>query len=329
MPELRKDPVLGRWVIISTERSRRPSDFRRPAHQPVTGHNQPCPFCPGNEHLTPPEIMRRPESGQWSVRVVPNRFPALTPEGQPVRQGVGVYDKMTGIGAHEVIIETPDHCLSLADVEPGHFSEVIWTFHDRHVALSADPRLRYVLVFKNHGAGAGASLAHSHSQLIAMPVVPVLVKSELEGAAQYFRFRNRCVYCDMLKQELQETVRLVFENDSFVVFQPFAPRFPFETWVVSRRHLGSFATMDAAHVTDLALALKDILGRMNRGLSGPDFNFVVHSAPLTEPDPEYYHFHIELMPKLTTIAGFEVGTGFYINPVPPEDAACFLRQQSG
>lgn len=328
MPELRKDPVLGRWVIISTERAKRPSDFPPPP-RPKEAEGQLCPFCPGNEHLTPPEVLRRPASGPWVVRVVPNRYPALTPLGDPLRQGVGVYDRIAGVGAHEVIIETPDHSLALAEFEPRAIEEVLWAFRDRYLALAADPRLRYVLIFKNHGSSAGASLVHSHCQLIATPVVPVLVNSELDGAARYFDFRKRCIYCDMLKQELDERERVVYENDRFVTFEPFAPRFPFETWLVSRDHIASFARMTPEHITDLGLALKDVLGRINRALSGPDYNFVVHTAPTTTPDPEHYHFHIEIMPKLTTIAGFEVGSGFYINPVPPEEAARFLREQPG
>ena len=327
MPELRKDPVLRRWVIISTERAKRPSDFANPA-RPAPDDGKVCPFCPGNEHLTPPEITRRPATGQWQVRVVPNRFPALTSEGEPVREGIGIYDKMAGIGAHEVIIDTPDHKLSLADLEPEAIAEVLWIFRDRYVALSADPRFRYVLVFKNHGSGAGASLVHSHCQLIATPVIPVQVKSELEGAEKYFRFRNRCIYCDMLKQETEEKVRLIDQNDHFVTFEPFAPRSPFESWILSRDHLGSLSEMSNTQVSTLGRSLKDILSRINRTLAGPDYNLVVHTAPTVDHCQEYYHFHIEIIPKLTTAAGFEMGSGFYINPVPPETAARFLLQEN-
>lgn len=341
-PELRKDPVMGRWVIISTERAKRPSDFAAKARADRRPEGT-CPFCPGNEHLTPPEITRRPgpagDSGSWSVRAVPNKFPALTPEGALERRGVGIYDKMSGIGAHEVVIETPDHSLQLADLKPDAVETVLAVFRERAVTLAQDHNTRYVLVFKNHGPSAGASLSHSHSQIIATPVVPVLVEAELDGAARYFGFRSRCIYCDMVKQELGEPGRVIYENDSFVTFAPFAPRFPFETWLVSRDHFSSFSSLTPSRTHDLALALTDILGRMNRCLSSPDYNFLVHTAPTTSGagcahevgaphELEHYHFHLELMPKLTQIAGFEVGSGFYINPLAPESAAEYLREQT-
>jgi len=323
LPELRKDPVLGRWVIIATERAKRPKDFTHAP--PVPPAERACPFCPGNEELTPPEISRRPGPLGWAVRVVPNRFPALDSVGPATRQGSGIYDRVAGVGAHEVIIDSPAHDRQLADLSADELAGVVAAWRERACALEQDKRLRYVLIFKNHGPAAGASLEHSHCQLIATPVLPVLVKSELDGAQRYHRFRSRCVYCDMLKQERTDKARLVAEHDGFLTFAPFAPRFPFETWLLPLEHFGSFAALDERRVSGLARALKDALDRMNRVLDRPDYNFVVHCTPLDCPDAEHYHFHIELMPKLTIIAGFEVGTGFYINPVPPEDAAAYLR----
>ncbi len=325
MPELRKDPVLGRWVIIATERARRPSDFAAPA-PPEPGPARPCPFCPGNERETPPEITRRPAGNSgWAVRVVPNRFPALDSGGEPVRRGAGIYDRIAGVGAHEVVIETPDHDAGLADLGPDRLAVVLDVYRERAVALAGDPRLRYVLVFKNHGPGAGASLSHCHAQIIATPVVPVLVEEELAGAARYFEFRKRCVYCDVVRQELRDRSRLVYENDGFVVVAPFASRFPFETWLVPRRHFASFEELDPGLTGHLADALDRTLVRLRATLGDPDYNFFFHVAPGNGPGPEHYHFHVELMPKLTRVAGFEVGSGFYINPVPPEDAARYLR----
>ena len=325
MPQLRKDPVLGRWVIISTERAKRPSDFSAPERGQRSEPDR-CPFCPGNEKMTPPEVTRRPLDGDWRVRVVPNKFPALTVEGGTERAGAGIYDRMNGVGAHEVIIETPEHDRMLSDLAPPAIAEVLEVFRARALDLARDERIRYVLVFKNHGLSAGASLSHSHSQLIATPVVPVRVKAELEGAAKYFDFRGRCIFCDMVKQETEERVRLVYENERFVCFEPFAPRFPFETWLLPRAHFSGYDGLSDGHLADLAEALHECLVRMNRALSCPDYNFLVHVAPLVGDGNEHYHFHIELMPKLTRIAGFEVGSGFYINPVPPEEAARFLRE---
>lgn len=324
MPELRKDPVLGRWVIISTERARRPSDFATTRESEPSDPGR-CPFCPGNEHQTPPEIARRERDGNWTIRVVPNKFPALVP-GAPERRGKGIYDRMNGVGAHEVIIESPDHAAELADLEIDRIADLMGVFRERATDLARDPNIRYVLVFKNHGRSAGASLAHSHCQLIATPVVPVLVRNEIEGAGRYFEFRGRCIYCDIVKQELEEQTRVIAENGRFVSFEPFAPRFPFETWIVAREHRCGWDALDQEHQADLAELLRDALGRINRALARPDYNFLVHVAPTSGSGNERHHFHLELMPKLTQIAGFEVGSGFYINPVPPEDAARFLRE---
>lgn len=322
--QLRKDPVLGRWVIISAERARRPSDFATRKDDEPQGKT--CPFCPGNEAMTPPEVMRLPATDQWQVRVVPNRYPALVTEGEPERQGCGIYDRMNGIGAHEVIIETPDHSRRLGDLTPGEIEDVLRAFRGRAVDLHRDRRIRYIMVFKNEGASAGASLAHSHSQLIATPIIPVLVREELAGALHYFDFRGRCIYCDMVRQEIEESARLVSVGERFVAFAPFAPRFPFETWLVAREHFATWQSLDDSRVADLARVLKDVLERIGRALGRPDYNFVLHTAPSGAGENEHYHFHLELLPKLSKIAGFEVGTGFYINPVAPEDSARYLRE---
>lgn len=326
MPELRKDPVLGRWVVIATERARRPSDFKGPGDNRQR-EAESCPFCRGNEDATPPEVLRIPAgAADWQIRVVPNRFPALSAEGEPSRRGVGIYDLIEGFGVHEVIVETPDHGPGLAELGPSGLVSVVDCWRVRALGLAEDPRLRYVLVFKNHGAVAGASLAHSHSQLIATPVVPVLVREELKGAEQYFTFRRRCIYCDILKQELADNTRVVCTNAHFVALCPFAPRFPFEVWVIPRGHFGSYDALSPELTMSLAELLSRLLGSIKRLLSDPPYNLVIHSAPTVESALAHYHFHIEIMPKLSKIAGFEVGSGFYINPMAPESAASHLRR---
>lgn len=242
------------------------------------------------------------------------------------RQGEGIYDRMSGTGAHEVIIETPNHSTQLAELNENEIYVVLRTYRERIIDLTRDTRFKYIIVFKNHGSSAGASLTHSHSQLIAMPVVPKLVKEELDGSHRYFDFRQRCIFCDILKQELEDGKRLVAQNEKFVALAPYAPRFPFETWIIARRHFGSFNTIDELELIELSKLLKSALNKMNRALSNPDYNFMIHTAPTDNPDPDHYHFHLELMPKLTKIAGFEVGSGFYINPTPPEDSAKYLRE---
>jgi UDPglucose--hexose-1-phosphate uridylyltransferase len=332
MPELRKDPVVGRWVIISTERSRRPTNFG-PAHPSQPGTF--CPFCPGNEDKTPPEVyaVRRdggpPNGPGWMVRVVPNKFPALQIEGSLDRRGEGLYDKMNGVGAHEVVIESPDHDKDLSDLPVDHIEQVLHAYRERVVDLHKDRRLRYVLIFKNHGAQAGATLEHTHTQLIATPIIPKIIQEELEGSRRYYELKERCVFCDIIQQETAEDNgrRLVSMTDHFLAIEPFAPRFPFETWILPRAHDSSYQRLSSPdEFRELAGILKDTFERLNVALDHPPFNFVIHTAPVSDSDLEYYHWHIEIMPKLTRVAGFEIGSGFYINPTPPEDAAQYLRE---
>jgi len=329
MPELRKDPIHGRWVIISTERSRRPSDFTAEERRPIGGF---CPLCEGNEDRTPPEILAfrdngtPPDSPGWTLRVVPNKFPALRIEGELDREGEGIYDKMNGVGAHEVVIETPRHEEILATLPLKGVNNVLHAYRERIIDLRRDQRLRYVLVFKNHGLAAGASLEHSHSQIIALPIVPKRVSEEIEGAKTYFNFKDRCVFCDIIRQELQQKRRIITENKSFLAIAPFASRFPFETWILPKTHYCSFEHMDLSLYEQAAQILSDTLQRIYRVLNDPPYNFVIHTSSFPEVDAEHYHWHFEIMPKLTKVAGFEWGTGFYINPTPPEEAAEYMRE---
>lgn len=332
MPELRRDPIIGRWVIISSERGKRPSDF---ATEPEETSSANCPFCVGNEEKTPPEIFtvdqldvegRVPNSPGWQVRVVPNKFPALRIEGEMERRGVGMFDMMNGIGAHEVIIETPDHAKRLHQLVPGEIEHVVTAYRQRIVDLTKDPRFRYILVFKNEGRAAGASLAHSHSQLIATPIIPKRVTEELEGSKIYYGWKERCVFCDIIKQELAKGERVICENEKFIALAPFAPRFPFETWLLPKDHRPFFERDN--DLTQLASLLGEVLKRLAVTLSCPPYNFLIHNSPVNcrGSDLLAYHWHIEIMPKLTKVAGFEWGTGFYINPTQPEDAAKYLRE---
>jgi len=330
VPELRKDPITNRWVIIATDRAKRPTDFVR---ERVTIHGSGfCPFCPGNELKTPPEINAyRPDgSGRnqpgWTLRVVPNKFPALGIEGTLNRQGEGLYDKMNGIGAHEVIIETPDHQLTLASMPVRRVEDVIWSYRDRILDLKKDRRFRYVLIFKNHGEAAGASLEHTHSQLIALPVVPKRVREEVDSAREYYNYKERCVFCDILRQEAEANIRVIAESQHFVALAPFAPRFPFETWILPKVHQSAFEESQKHEFENLARILKEILMRLDKVLDSPAYNYIIHTSPLTEGNNDHYHWHVEIMPKLTKVAGFEWGTGMYINPTPPEEAARFLRE---
>ena len=333
MSELRKDPVTGRWVIISTERRKRPTDFRLESVK--AGRDDSCPFCEGHEHKTPREVLahRRngsgPNTAGWELRVVPNQFPVLRVEGILDRQGEGLFDKMNGIGAHEVIIETPRHDETLATMSEAAVEQVLWAFRERVQDLKQDRRFRYIIVFKNHGAAAGASLDHSHSQLIALPVVPREVRDEVDGARVHFTAKERCVFCDIVRQERQEARRLIAENADMVAIAPYAPRFPFETWLLPKRHQALFEDAPRHEIASLARLLSDLLRRMNRALRHPPYNLLIHSAPLAEPAGDYYHWHVEIIPTLTKVAGFEWATGFYLNPTAPEEAAQVLRDARG
>ncbi len=330
MPELRKDPVTGRWVIIATERARRPNQYVHIEEERKGGF---CPFCPGNESSTPPEVLSyrpagtAPDTEGWWVRVVPNRFPALQPYDSLKRSAEGIYDRMTGVGYHEVLIESPSHENTYADLSEEQIQEILWALRDRMVELRKDRRMRCIMIFKNWGYEAGASIEHPHTQIIALPIVPKRVQEELQGAARYYDFRERCVYCDMIQQEAKSELRVVAENDTFLSFMPFAARFPFETWIMPKEHTPFFSDIQKNEVTALSGIVKKTFSLLKRALKDPPYNFVIHTTPFeSNEDTTYYHWHLEIMPKLTKVAGFEWGTGFYINHTPPEVAADFLRE---
>ena len=330
MPQLRKDPIVGRWVIVSTERAKRPRDYGITRVRAEEGGF--CPFCYNNEHSTPPEVLayREPDSEPnqtgWRLRVIPNKFPALQIEGNLDREGEGVYDNMSGIGAHEVIIESPDHQKTMADISLDEMENVLHAYRDRMVDLKQDPRLKYILVFKNHGAAAGASLEHTHSQLIALPIIPKNVAEELKGTKDYYDMKERCIFCDVIRQETKDGSRVVLENEHFLVACPYAPRFPFETWILPKSHYSSFEVCTEEEYQSLARIMSRTLKKLHRGLDNPPYNFILHTSPTnSDKDTSFYHWHFEIMPTLTKVAGFEWGTGFYINHTPPEDAAAYLR----
>jgi UDPglucose--hexose-1-phosphate uridylyltransferase len=327
-PEIRRDPVTGNWVIIAPERAKRPSDRRaKPAPQPVIL----CPFCEGHEDQTPPEILayrspgsRANEKG-WRVRVVPNKFPALEKNREPRDFTQGIYQKIDGAGAHEIIIECPHHETSMARLSEKNVGEVLSAYRERLIELKTDRRLAYGLIFKNEGEIGGASLEHSHSQLVGLPMVPAAVQAELDGARKFFETTGRCIYCEILTEEFLSALE-VFGTAGFIAFIPYAARFPFETWILPRHHGSHFEEIQNAAIQELASALKTIVTKLELGLNQPPYNYVLHTAPFEAHSLPHYHWHIEITPRLTHLAGFELGSGLYINPVPPELAATFLRQ---
>ena len=333
MPELRKDIVTREWVIVAKERAKRPSDFNQKNRmQPAPHHDANCPFCVGNESFTPPEVLAYRERGTgpdqpgWRVRVTPNKFAALDREGQLNRQDVDIYDMMNGAGAHEVVVETTDHGKSIAHMEQKEVEEVIWAYCDRYNSLREDPRLKYILVFKNYREEAGCSLAHPHSQIVATPVIPQKVWGKIKGVEQYQEYRDRCVYCHIIEQETASQERMIMENGGFVACAPFASRSPFETWIIPKTHRSCFARMSRFEVAEFAQILKETLLRLYHCLSDPPYNYTLLTAPCDSDMLDNFHWHLEIVPRLTTPAGFEMGTSIYINVVSPEDAARYLRE---
>jgi UDPglucose--hexose-1-phosphate uridylyltransferase len=337
MSRLRKDPIVGRWIIISTERSKKPQDYHiEEPEDDVTPAE--CPFCGGNESKTPPEIASfraektLPNKEGWWVRVIPSKFPVLHVEGSLEREGSGIYDWMNGIGAHEIIIETPEHAQRLEELPESQVEKILWSYRDRILDLERDERLRYVLIVKNQGLAAGSALNHTHSQIIATPVIPKLVKEKLDGAKSYYDYKERCIFCDMIRQELADAVRVVDETRHFIVFTPFAPRFPFEVWIYPKKHSCAYADISKEEIMDFSRTLRNTLQRIGKALDSPPYNYILYTAPNRVPRSGYwhtlsddFHWHMEIMPRLTRVAGFEWGSGFYINPTPPEEAAKYLR----
>lgn len=329
MPELRRDPITRRYTIIAPERAVRPNAaWVTPPESPST---EASPFAAGNEHLTPPEIMALRAPGgtandpTWRVRVIPNKHPALRVEGDLDARPEGIYGHLNGVGAHEVIIESPDPSFRLQRLPRPRLVEALAVYRDRMRDLQGDRRLKFSLLFRNHGAASGATVAHGHAQLIALPVVPSETQALLDGAQHYFAYHERNVFADIVRQELSDGSRLVFENAGYVLFAPYASRVPFELCIMPRFEMTRFESTRVEHLDLLAEVLSVALDRLDRGLGDPPYNLVIQTAPYDHAEVPWYRWHVQIMPNLTRVAGFELGTGFFINHTAPEEAAAFLR----
>lgn len=329
MPELRRDPLTRRYTIIAPERAVRPSKAWVDAPAPLDAAQSP--FAAGNEHLTPPEIYAlrpaggRPNDPHWRVRVIPNRYPALRVEGSLDPRPEGLYDHLNGLGAHEVIIESPDPAFRLQRLPHEHLVQVLTVYRDRMRDLRGDRRLRFPMLFRNHGAASGASVAHGHAQLIALPVVPDEAQRRLDGAQRYWQHHERNLFTDLVRQEIEDGRRVVAEIGDCLVYAPYASRVPFELCILPRYTMARFEALERPHLEGLAQALSLALDRLDRALGDPPYNLVVQTLPYDLEDVPWYRWQIQIMPNLTRVAGFELGTGFFINPTPPEEAAAFLR----
>ncbi len=327
--EVRLNHLSDQWVIFAPARGKRPSDFAAggPEREVAPVHDEDCPFCPGNEadlsEIVHETMDQRNET--WQTRTILNKFPALTPDGTAERFHEGIYTGMPGVGRHEVIIETPLHNRSPALMEPREILAVVDAYHQRYVDIMSGPHVDMVVIFRNHGPRAGTSLVHPHSQIIGVSWAPRHLRLREERAQQYYDRLGRCIYCDILEQEMKDRRRSLFENSSFFVFVPYFAQVPFESWIVPKQHKADFCDITESEKTELAVALRNILGRLYVKLNDPDYNYVIHTAPRYKANEPHLHWYLRIRPRLTTQAGFEIGSGISINPSMPEDDAEFLR----
>ncbi len=327
MIELRKDPISARWVIINDSR-----DFQFDLDENLDDGGV-CPFCLGNEKLIPQPIACYDIKGnkidkydnKWQIKVIPNNKPILTIEGSILRKAEGIYDKMKGVGAHEIIIESQNH--QETSLGTDSFIASMLAAQDRINDLKNDLRFEYILVFKNHGKTAGSTITHPHFQLVALPIIPKSVKEEMTISKKYYDFKERCLFCDIIDQEITFGTRIVMETNSFVAFVPFASRYPFETWILPKEHNEDFRRLkDKYKLEELAEISLSVLRRLKKALGDMPYNLVLHSYPLKQEKIPHYHWYIEIIPKITKFSGFEFGSGIYVNPTIPEESAKFLRE---
>jgi UDPglucose--hexose-1-phosphate uridylyltransferase len=333
-PEFRRDPVCGRWAVVAPERSRRPItlDGAAPRHR-TNGERKPCPFCPGQEHDTPREVLAYRDPGTpadgpgWHLRVIPNRFPAVRPDVDEEACSVGgmVFVTTPGLGRAEVLVECPEHLTDPAKLPDGRFADVFRAYRDRLLGLAEDPRLAHAAVFKNVGAEAGASLGHTHSQLVATPVVPDAVEAELAGGMEFYARTRRCVFCDLAARELAAGERVIARSANFLAVAAYAPRFAYEFWVLPVAHAARYETLTDAAALELAGLMKRVLTALDRAQAEPAYNWFLHAAPLRSPELPHFHWHLEVLPRTARPAGLEWGFGCYITTVAPEQAAAELR----
>jgi len=331
MPELRQDPTTREWVIIAPERAKRPHQTLQRKHtDDLPDWEESCPFCPGNESKTPDETFRIPisnETSAWGVRVVPNRFAALTPDGAVAKSEHGrFFHKMDGIGEHEVIIESPFHNTTIALMPYEQVHKVLIAYQVRYNVLKKNSWLKFITIFKNHGQASGTSLVHPHSQLVATPIPAPYYHRRLNIAVGYYSDTGNCLYCDLLNEELEKGERIVAETKEFVVLHPYASRTPWESWIIPKKHYSSFGLFPDEYFTELARVLKDTLLCLYKGLDNPAFNYMVDTTITEDEENPYYHWHIRIVPRLNLIAGFEMGSGIYINTALPEDTAVLMKQ---
>jgi UDPglucose--hexose-1-phosphate uridylyltransferase len=328
MAELRQNIITRDWVVIASERARKPEAFAV-KREPFTASETrvpSCPFCPGNEAETGEELWRIPAEGHWKLRLVRNKFPAVTPEGMPQRKLNGIHRSMNAVGYHEVLVEHPEHNGHPHLLSDRDIADTLNAYKRRYIELQADRRMESIVIFRNHGFGAGTSQPHPHSQIVAMPVVSPQIRSRLDIAVRYFDETGECVFCRTLKDERVSGDRVLLSSRHFIAFIPFAALTPFHIWVYPLRHMSAFNQTTAEELNDLAGLLRSVLRKVDAGLNDPDYNLVIRSLPTHLVHTDYFHWYLSIIPRLSIQAGFELGSGMYINTAIPEESARYLRE---
>ncbi len=328
MPELRQNIVTRDWVVIARERALRPDQFAGPKQQEPQKNDyvKDCPFCPGNEAMAEEEVFRLEENNKWRLRLVPNKYPAVVPTGNIERNMDGIYRSMDAFGFHDVLIEHRKHSYTLIDMTHGEMNHILDAYRQRYRMLKKDKRIESIIIFRNHGKSAGTSLVHPHSQIVGMPVVPHQLRTRTDIARSFFDDNGQCVFCRTLEEEMSAGERIVVDTKHFAAFIPYAALSPFHLWIFPKRHMASFGETNREELEDLALNLQTVLKKIHKGLNNPDFNYTIRSIPVHEYNSEYFHWYLSIIPRLSTAAGFELGSGMFINTSIPEDSAKFLRE---
>ena len=327
MSEFRQNILTKEWVIIAPERAKRPEDFSKNKKKKpkLPKFSKICPFCPGNEDKTPSPVFEKSQNSKWNIRVVPNKFAALQKDADPVRGKDGKYLKAGGYGVAEVIIETPVHNKTIATMNHEEVVNIIRAYRKRYREIAQITDINLITVFRNHGINAGTSLEHPHSQIIATPIVPPHVREPVYQARMAYDSHGTCIYCDILKEEIRKKERIIYDNDYYISFAPYASNSPYECRIVPKIHNCALGDIEDHEIDDFANILRIVLKKLYIGLNDPDYNIVIRSAPTDDVNVKHYHWYVVIIPKITTPAGFEIGSGIYINIIPPESAAHYLK----
>ena len=327
MGQLRQNIITRDWVVIATERAKRPDQFacEPQVEQASSAHDAGCPFCPGNEKMANHEWFHVMHNGAWKIRVIPNKFPAVTPIGDVTRKVDGIHRSMDAVGFHDVVIEHPTHNFTLIDMTEEEVANILSAYKQRYQKLNNDKRIESIIIFRNHGKSAGTSLVHPHSQIVAMPVVPYQLRTRIDIARNFYDDHGECIFCRTLKDELAAQERIVYETKHFVAFIPYAALSPFHLWIFPKRHEASFEEIREEEISDLAHNLQTILRKLSKGLNNPDYNYTIRSIPVHEHNSDYFHWYLAIVPRVAIAAGFELGSGTFISTAIPEESAEFLR----